>query len=102
MNKPGEDIVVQVKHGDPHSRPWVLLHGTDGRETDLLALVHAVAPQVTTIAPRGTVKTLGGSLTFAVDRTARSTNATYDNAFDLWQTRSKSHSSRIVSMHFLS
>ncbi|UTT41123.1 hypothetical protein NMP99_07620 [Glutamicibacter mishrai] len=60
MGKLNADIVVQVRHGDAHARPWVLLHGTDGRETDLLSLVHAVAPKATTIAPRGTVKTPGG------------------------------------------
>ncbi|WIB60168.1 prolyl oligopeptidase family serine peptidase [Curtobacterium sp. MCLR17_007] len=39
---------------------WVLLHGSDGSELDLLPLAERLAPSATKIAPRGTVRTTGG------------------------------------------
>jgi phospholipase/carboxylesterase len=40
--------------------PWVLLHGTDGDETDLLPAAARLAPTATTVAVRGSVATPEG------------------------------------------
>lgn len=63
--------VVAVRSGDVAARPWVLLHGSDGRESDLLPLAERVAPSAAKIAPRGTVATPEGFAHFRrrVDRT---------------------------------
>lgn len=46
--------------GDRSERPWVLLHGSDGHETDLLPLAARVSPSAAKIAPRGSVVMQGG------------------------------------------
>ena len=41
-------------------RPLVLLHGSDGRETDLLPLAERLAPAAAKVSIRGAVRTPGG------------------------------------------
>lgn len=60
MTDPTSATVVQVRSGDVTARPWVLLHGSDGRESDLLPLAERVAPSASKIAPRGTAVTPEG------------------------------------------
>lgn len=45
---------------DPAAPSWILLHGSDGRETDLFPLADRLAPTATKVAPRGTVATPHG------------------------------------------
>lgn len=40
--------------------PWVLLHGSDGSESDLVPVVEELAPHAPRIALRGTVRMPGG------------------------------------------
>lgn len=60
MTDPSAATVVHVGSGDVTTRPWVLLHGSDGHESDLLPLAERVAPSAAKIAPRGTVVTPEG------------------------------------------
>lgn len=50
---------------------WILLHGSDGHETDLMPLADRVAPGSAQIALRGAVETTGGRAFFGrrADRT---------------------------------
>ncbi|WP_139195198.1 alpha/beta hydrolase [Curtobacterium sp. MCBA15_001] len=46
---------------EPRSGPtWVLLHGSDGSEADLLPVAERLAPSAVKVAPRGTVETPEG------------------------------------------
>lgn len=49
---------------EPGSAPLVLLHGSDGRETDLLPLAERLSPSAAKIAIRGAVTTPGGHAFF--------------------------------------
>ncbi|KAA6430876.1 esterase [Agrococcus sediminis] len=62
LDSPSEDAAprLAVVAGDPDRRPWLLLHGTDGSEADLVPLAHRLAPGAGTIAVRGAVRTTGG------------------------------------------
>jgi len=51
---------VAPDDGDSAHATWVLLHGSDGRETDLLPLADRLGPGAAAIAPRGTVRTAHG------------------------------------------
>lgn len=44
-----------VAGADPTAHPLILLHGSDGNETDLLPLAHELSPEATKVGLRGTV-----------------------------------------------
>ena len=51
---------IFVPAREPGSAPLVLLHGSDGRETDLLPLAERLGPSMAKISIRGAVATPGG------------------------------------------
>lgn len=61
---------------EPGSAPLVLLHGSDGRETDLLPLAERLSPSAAKIAIRGAVTTPGGHAFSTALPTAASTSGT--------------------------
>jgi predicted esterase len=60
MTDPAGNVFACVPGAIDSAETWVLLHGSDGRETDLLPIADRLVPGAATIAPRGTVKTPGG------------------------------------------
>ncbi|WP_341358911.1 hypothetical protein V5H98_14270 [Georgenia sp. M64] len=60
MTDPAGNIFACVPGVIASAETWVLLHGTDGRETDLLPIADRLVPGAAKIAPRGTVRTPGG------------------------------------------
>jgi predicted esterase len=49
--------VARVRAASPDEPTWLLLHGSDGHETDLIPLAGRLAPHAALVAPRGTVPT---------------------------------------------
>jgi predicted esterase len=49
--------VARIRAAGPGQPRWLLLHGSDGHETDLVPLVHRLTPDAAAVAPRGTVPT---------------------------------------------
>lgn len=67
-----DGITMVVVPSAPISGPtWVVLHGSDGSESDLLPFAERLAPGAVKVAPRGTVETPEGYAFFrrAADRT---------------------------------
>lgn len=57
----GTELVLSVPTTpQPSDTTWVLLHGSDGHETDLLPLADRLAPDAQKIAIRGTERTAEG------------------------------------------
>ncbi|WP_144712018.1 alpha/beta hydrolase [Curtobacterium pusillum] len=52
--------VARVRAAGPGQRTWLLLHGSDGHETDLVPLAERLIPDAAVVAPRGTVPTPSG------------------------------------------
>lgn len=61
-SRPDEHVLVPGTPGE--SVPLVLLHGSDGSESDLLHLAHRLSPDSTRLGLRGKVQTPGGRAFF--------------------------------------